>query len=91
MSEQFRARLASVRTTPSRSEDAQTVTRITFEAHDILVDELNAMLDRDVHISVVIAPPPRTPLEDAIDESRNGTAAAVPAAGRRRRGTRAEP
>jgi hypothetical protein len=94
---QFRARLASVRTTPSRSDDARTVTRVMFEAHDIEVDPLNELLDKDVFLTLHEAPVARTPLEAAIasaspngvGESAEGTAS-IPSAGRRRRGTKAD-
>ena len=90
---QFRARFASSRTTPSRADDARTVTRLQFEAHDISVDELHEMLSETVMLQVMLAPPAMTPMEEAIEVSKNGSAAAtvvVPDAGRRRRGTRAE-
>ena len=89
---QFRARVASVRINPSRSEDATTVTRILLEAHDIEVDQLRLLLDRDVFVVLTQAETRQTPIEAAIAASTpNGQEPTpMPTAGRRR-GTRATP
>jgi len=99
---QFAARLASIRSTPSRSDDVSTVTRILFEAHDISVDALVRELGEDLVVDWARRGPTPTPLEEAIEaSSTNGRVAAeqevqvepvgVAAAGGRRRGTRADP
>lgn len=96
MAAQFRARLASIRITPSRSEDAADTSRFVFEAHDLAVDPMRAMLDRDVIVTLQQAPIPPTPLDEAIDAAlEHGTNVTdqtpSPVAGRRRRGTHADP
>jgi hypothetical protein len=95
---EFRARLASVRATPSRADDVKTVTRVLLEAHDIEVDPLVEYLGDDVRVVITSSPLPRLPLEQAIDNAdltidkadldhgTNGTAEV--SAGRRRRGIR---
>jgi hypothetical protein len=90
----FRARVASVRITPSRSEDADTVERVLLEAHDTEVDPLRELIDHEVYVTLAEAPLRRTPMEEAIDQvPANGRVdAAVPVStGRRRRGTKATP
>jgi len=67
---QFSGRLAGIRITPSRSEDADTVVRLLVEAHDITVDDLAQLVGKDtlvVHMN--LRPPPATPREQAIIES----------------------
>jgi hypothetical protein len=97
MSHQFRARLASIRTTPSRSDDAKTVTRVLLEAHDTPLDPLGGYIDAEVYVTLQEADLPRTPLESAIERANGANQgpvdeiASVPSAGRRRRGSRANP
>jgi len=67
---QFSGRLAGIRITPSRSEDADTVVRLLVEAHDITIDELAQLVGKDtlvVHMN--LRPAPATPLEQAIIEA----------------------
>ncbi|HKD00462.1 MAG TPA: hypothetical protein VKG20_20635 [Methylomirabilota bacterium] len=86
---EFSARLITVRSTPSRSEDADTATRLVFEAHDITTDWLTMHLGQSLQLAIDTGPPPRLPLDDALAEADGHVA--VPGAGRRRRGTVAEP
>lgn len=94
----MRARLASVRATPSRADDVRTVVRVMLELHDVPVDPLVELLDEQVIFSVARAAPTPTPLEEAIAEApepqhANGTydePVVIPSAGRRRRGSRAD-
>jgi hypothetical protein len=92
---EFRARLASVRATPSRADDVRTVTRVMLEAHDIPVDPLVGYLGEDVRVTITTIPPPLLPLDEALEElgeaedhGTNGTGEVAVARGRRRRGTR---
>jgi hypothetical protein len=96
MLQPIRGRLASVRATPSRAEDARTVVRVMLEFHDIPVDPLIELLDEQVGVAIARAAPAATPLEMAIATApeTNGTLddpITLPAAGRRRRGTQAHP
>lgn len=96
MPHQFRARLASIRITPSRSEDANDVSRFLLEAHDLEIDPIRRLIDQDVYVTLTAAPPLATPLEDAIASALvvepNGAAPTpLPSAGRRRRGTHPDP
>ncbi|HXJ31404.1 MAG TPA: hypothetical protein VNG35_12235 [Gemmatimonadales bacterium] len=89
-------RLASVRATPSRADDVRTVVRVLLEFHDIPVDSLIELLDEQVGVVIARAAPAATPLEMAIARApeTNGTSTdsvTLPAAGRRRRGTQAQP
>jgi hypothetical protein len=96
----FSARLASIRSTPSRADDVDTVTRIVLEAHDLEgVEWLTNRLGQDLAISV--GSPTRLPLDEALEDldgpvelkgfdspdepGHNGTVEV--SAGRRRRGT----
>jgi hypothetical protein len=91
MALEFSARLASIRSTPSRSDDAETVTRILFEAHDLEgVEWLTNRLGQDLAISVGSAG--RLPLDEALEDlaapdepATNGSVEV--SAGRRKRGT----
>lgn len=91
MALEFSARLASIRSTPSRADDADTVTRIMLEAHDLEgVEWLTSRLGKDLEVSVGGAV--RLPLDEALENlepaepGENGTSVEV-SAGRRRRGT----
>lgn len=83
----FAARVASVRITPSRADDVKTVVRVIIESHDISCDPLVGLIDKDVAVTLELLPLPLTPIEKAIEQASK-EAVAVPAAGRRRNGTR---
>ncbi|HKE93910.1 MAG TPA: hypothetical protein VKB34_06370 [Povalibacter sp.] len=95
---QFKARLAAVRGTPSRADDVRTVVRLNLEAHDISSDWLFSQLGEDLVVNLAESSMSMGPLfeaEDAgeeVEDRTNGHVeeadAGVPAAGRRRRGTR---
>lgn len=94
---QFRARLATVRGTPSRADDVRTVVRLNLEAHDISTDWLFEQLGEDLVVDLNLGPLVKLPLDEALEQSSpNGTVdhsteqeqVVVPSNGRRRHGTR---
>lgn len=68
-----RARVASVRTTPSRSEDVERITRVTVDIHDMPDDFIGWLsLQSGKTIGVEFGSPPAlplTPLEEAISQA----------------------
>ena len=66
-----RARVASVRTTPSRSEDVERITRVTVDVHDMPLENIGWLsLQNGKTIGVEFGAPPAlppTPLEEFID------------------------
>ena len=85
---QFRARLAQVNGTSPRSEDAPNVIAVKLEPTELLeADWLFSKLGCYLVVDLFDAPPPRLPLDDALDEV-DEEPALVPSNGRRRNGTR---
>lgn len=71
-----------------------TVVRIVVEAHDVTCDPLITLIDKQVSVRLELLPLPLTPIEDAIEQSRNGHSdvpTPIPSNVRRRRGTHADP
>jgi hypothetical protein len=93
----FRGRLASIRINPSRSEDANDISRFVIEAHDLAIDPIRSLIDKAIYVEIEAAGLEPTPLEVAIDQAdsngevNDGRAALAGIRnGRRRRGSRAD-
>jgi hypothetical protein len=85
---QFQARLAQVNGTVSRKADAPKVVQVKLEP--LMVTELDWLfehLGRHVVVELRLALLPLLPMEEAIEEAYQEPVA-IPAAGRRRNGTR---
>jgi len=84
---QFRARLAQVNGTSPKSEDAPNSISVKLEPTELLeADWLFSKLGCYLVVELGEAPPPRLPMDDALDEVDD--AVLVPSNGRRRNGTR---
>jgi len=84
---QFRARLAQVNGTSPKSEDAPNSISVKLEPIALLeADWLFSKLGCYLVVDLAEAPPPRLPMDDALDLVDD--AVLVPSNGRRRNGTR---
>jgi len=84
---QFRARLARVNGTSPKSEDAPNSISVKLEPMELLeADWLFSKLGCSLVVELFEAPPPRLPMDDALDQVDEPVL--VPSNGRRRNGTR---